>query len=835
MKLEFLLAAPDANLLYVGSYRPGLVVISILLAVFASYAALNVSPRIAQAESHSQRLMWVGVGSLAMGGGVWAMHFIGMLSLSLPCGVAYDPFVTLLSTIPGILASGVALGIIGNRHAGRLSLLIGSVLLGAGIGTMHYMGMSAMRLDGFLRYDPKLFVLSILVAMVLAYLALKVNARTTGARRGRDLFSGSVIMGGAISGMHYTAMSATYFVRGNLSASPAPGLSTDYLAAAVVVVTGLIATLAIAVTAAYRNLEMAHKLKEREEALRETNQKLEMIIQSAPLAIYIRDIKGIVTSWNPAAEKLFGWSAAEILGRPLLTVPKDKAGETEGLRQRVLAGENIVQAEVKRQRKDGSLIDISTTLSALRDSSGEIYGYLAIVADITEKKKSAELIWQQANFDPLTGLPNRRMFLDRLELEVRKAHRTALPVAVMFLDLDRFKDVNDTLGHDMGDVLLKEAAERLASCVRESDTVARLGGDEFGVILGELADPGSVERVAEDILRKLAEPFRLGMETAFVSASIGVTLYPADAVEIDALIRNADQAMYAAKHQGRNSCHYFTQFMQESAQLRMRLANDLRGALAGGQLLLHYQPIVELRSGVIDKAEALIRWQHPLRGLVSPTQFIPIAEDTGLIVDIGDWVFREAARQAGHWRATQHALFQVSVNVSPVQFRSEGNRQASWFEYLRQLGLSGQSIVVEITEGMLLDASATVSEQLLVFRDAGVQVSLDDFGTGYSSLSYLKKFDIDYLKIDQSFVRNLVADSDDMALCEAIIMMAHKLGLKVIAEGVETQPQRDLLAGAGCDYAQGYWFSRPIPASELELLLARQSKADCSMPFDLIG
>jgi len=687
--------------------------------------------------------------------------------------------------------------------------------------------------------------------------------------------------------------------------------------------------------------EMRAEISRRHAELSDINQRLETTIQSTPLAIYSRDLHGLVTSWNPAAEKMFGWSAAEIIGRPLLSVPADKANETENLRGRVLSGESIAQEEVRRQRRDGTLIDISTTLSPLRDSAGKIYGYVAIAADISErkraeeslrlaasvyqvsseammvtgadnriiainpaftrmtgygleevagkysdflrapsedqaffktmwqelkdkgtwqgevwgrrkngeiyptwntingilnddgsvfrwvamisdittKKESEELIWSQANFDNLTGLPNRRMLHDRLEQELKKAHRSGLPMALLFLDLDRFKEINDTLGHDVGDLLLKDAALRIASCVRETDTVARLGGDEFTVILGELEDPSSVERVAQSILRKLSEPFLLGDEKAYVSASIGITLYPEDATAVDTLLKNADQAMYAAKSEGRNRCSYFTPAMQEAAQTRMRLAVDLRTALANGEFMVYYQPIVELATGSMYKAEALIRWQHPQRGLVSPAEFIPIAEDTGLIVDIGEWVFREAARQAGHWRAFHHPEFQISVNKSPVQFHSASSGHAAWSEHLKALDLPGESIVVEITEGLLLDASSTIFDQLLAYRDAGIQVSLDDFGTGYSSLSYLKKFDIDYLKIDQSFVRNLTAHSDDMALCEAIIVMAHKLSIKVIAEGVETEEQRGLLAAAGCDYAQGYLFSRPLPPAQIEPLL----------------
>ena len=443
------------------------------------------------------------------------------------------------------------------------------------------------------------------------------------------------------------------------------------------------------------------------------------------------------------------------------------------------------------------------------------------MSDITARKQAEETIQHQANFDPLTQLPNRRLLRDRMDQGIKMSNRSGLPLALMSIDLDNFKDVNDTLGHDMGDILLKDAAQRLSSCVRGADTVARMGGDEFTVIMGELDDPGSIERVAQGILHKLAQPFQLGNEVAYISASIGITIYPADATGINELLKNSDQAMYAAKHQGRNRFSYFTPAMQEAAQDRMRLANDLRGALADNQLRLHYQPIMELATGVIHKAEALIRWQHPQRGLVSPDKFIRIAEDTGMITDIGNWVFHEAALSAARWRASHLPEFQISINVSPVQFSNEGIGHQAWLAYLHKLGLPGQSIVVEITEGLLLDAGTAVTDQLLAFRDAGIQVSLNDFGTGYSSLSYLKKFDIDYLKIDQSFVRNMTHGSDDLTLCEAIIVMAHKLGLKVIAEGVETEHQRDLLTAAGCDYGQGFLFSKAVPAEEFEALLKR--------------
>ncbi|MBZ0090923.1 MAG: EAL domain-containing protein [Sulfuricellaceae bacterium] len=467
---------------------------------------------------------------------------------------------------------------------------------------------------------------------------------------------------------------------------------------------------------------------------------------------------------------------------------------------------------------------IEIGLSKVKLEAGDMF--IGVARDTTEKKKSEELIWLQANFDSLTGLANRQMFQDRLEQEIKKAHRAGLPLALMVLDLDRFKEVNDTLGHDMGDLLLQEVAQRLSHCVREADTVARLGGDEFTVILGELNEVECVERVALNILQKLSEPFQLGDQTVYLTSSIGITFYPEDASDFDKLLKNADQAMYAAKHQGRNRCSYFAPSMHEAMQTRMHLANDLRcalGSLMDTPFYLAYQPIVEFATGSIHKAEALIRWRHPTRGLVNPVEFIPIAEETEMILDLGNWVFRDAARQVARWRLSHHAAFQVSINVSPVQIHNTSN-DYKWLDYLEQLSVPGHSIVVEITEGLLLDASVSVTEQLQEFQRAGIEVSLDDFGTGYSSLSYLKKFNIDNIKIDQSFVRNLSPDSDDMVLCEAMIAMAHKLGMKVIAEGVETAEQRDLLAAAGCDYGQGYLFSKPLSVEAFESLLDRHYK-----------
>ncbi|MDE1180796.1 EAL domain-containing protein [Paraburkholderia sp.] len=514
-----------------------------------------------------------------------------------------------------------------------------------------------------------------------------------------------------------------------------------------------------------------------------------------------------------------GKRPSEIPGGPNALIYESKISET-------MTSGKSAQFELKSFGHDGKEQCTHIRLTPEIDPSGTVKSVLAVGRDISERMAFEATIWKQANFDALTHLPNRQMFHDRLDQEARISRRSGRRMALMLIDLDRFKEVNDSLGHDTGDVLLIEAARRITSCVRESDTVARLGGDEFTVILPNLDDADSIERIAKQIIETLAEPFQFGADEAFISASVGVTLYPDDARELDVLFKNADQAMYAAKNAGRNRFSYFTPDLQVAAERRLRLTSDLRAALPGNQFQVYYQPIVDLKSGEIYKAEALIRWLHPERGTISPLDFIPLAEDTGLIVPIGDWVFRQAVQQARRWRSRFHPSFQISVNVSPVQIRQDNLVCVQWPDYLAQQGLPGQSVAVEITEGLLLHAESKVTGQLLTFRDAGIRISIDDFGTGYSSLAYLKRFDIDYLKIDRSFVQNLAFDENNQALCEAMVVLAHKLGLRVIAEGVETIEQRDFLIGVGCDFAQGFLYSEPVPPEAFEDVVWPTLEAD---------
>lgn len=564
------------------------------------------------------------------------------------------------------------------------------------------------------------------------------------------------------------------------------------------------------------------ELKNIEASLRESDTNQRALLEAMQDGVFVaQDYRFIFA--NPILPQMLGYQFDEFIGLSFEQVVAPESLHVWNRRFEARTTSNIEPVkhyQVKFLLKNGKSIwlDLHASRVMFRGKSS----VLGILRDISKQKEAEEVIWHQANFDTLTSLPNRRMFRNRLEQEILKSDRTGLSFAMMFLDLDHFKEVNDTMGHETGDHLLKEAATRLKSCVRETDTVARLGGDEFVLLLTEIEDLKSLERIAEDILAMLEQPFEIGMEPLYISASIGITFYPIDAHNFDNLLKNADQAMYAAKAEGRNRFSYFTPSMQAAAQARMRLANDLRHAVKRKEFELVYQPIVKVGTGLILKAEALLRWHHPINGLINPAEFIPVAEETGIINEIGDWVFGKATKQLMIWHKTIHPDFQISINKSPAQFR---NVYSNWVAEVANMGLPATSLVVEITEGLLLDANDNVSNQLLEFKNAGIQVAIDDFGTGYSSLSYLKKYDIEYIKIDKSFVSSLSTSASDLGICEAIILMAHKLDMRVIAEGVETLEQYQLLESAGCDYVQGYYFSKPIDVEAFENLVKDKALA----------
>lgn len=526
---------------------------------------------------------------------------------------------------------------------------------------------------------------------------------------------------------------------------------------------------------------------------------------------------------------LYGFEPGDVEATPQAfdarTHPDDVAQMARDREDHFAGRTPIYRNEHRVLAKDGTWKWVlSRGMVIARDTAGRPLRMVGTHTDITERKQQEALVWQQARVDTLTGLPNRRALRERIEQALAQRATRGEELAVLFVDLDHFKEVNDSLGHDVGDALLVQVAGRLQHCLPtggpETGVVARMGGDEFTVLLRAPQAAPEAQRVGHRVLETLSNAFEVGGERVYVSASIGVSLAPRDGQEIEALFKHADLALYEAKGAGRNRMAMFTPALHEAARRRARLASELREALRLQQLSLVYQPILSLRDLTAPprKAEALLRWQHPQLGEVSPAQFIPIAEASGLIVDIGDWVFRTAARQAQAWRAAGHADFQISINKSPVQFLSERSHRVrpDWVEHLLSLGLAGDGLAVEITEGLLLERDEAVAERLRALRAAGLTISLDDFGTGYSSLSYLQHHDIDTVKIDRSFVAGLEGGGKALALCRAIVTMAHELGMEVVAEGVETEAQMQALQAMGCDWGQGWRFGKGVPAREFE-------------------
>ncbi|MFT3733992.1 MAG: EAL domain-containing protein [Rhodocyclaceae bacterium] len=527
-------------------------------------------------------------------------------------------------------------------------------------------------------------------------------------------------------------------------------------------------------------------------------------------AIMITDAQRRILSVNRAFCELTGFEASDAAGQ----MPQMLAASRFDASQIQLVWNNTErngswQGESMISRYDGSEFPGWQSISAVRDRAGTLTNFVAVFSDITERKASEARIAFLAHHDPLTALPNRTLFQDRLEQALARAERSEQKVALLFLDLDRFKTINDSLGHIAGDRLLRAVAERLSFCVRDTDTVCRQGGDEFLIVLSDLLDAEVPARIAEKILRKLAEPFDLEGHTLGTSFSIGIAVYPDDGRSTDVLMKNADTAMYHAKESGRNTYRFFTEQMNANALERLQIENHLRLALDRGELLLHYQPQVDLTSGEIVGAEALIRWQSDTLGFVPPGRFIPIAEESGLIVPIGRWVLRQACLHARAWQLAGHQSVGVAVNISPLQFRRD-DIVATVREVLRDTGLPAASLELEITESLIMQHAESVLETMQNLKALGVRLSIDDFGTGYSSLSYLKRFAVDRLKIDQSFVRDIAEDPDDAAIVRAIIQMGKSLKLDVVAEGAEARAQVDFLVREGCRTAQGYFFCPPV-------------------------
>ncbi len=573
---------------------------------------------------------------------------------------------------------------------------------------------------------------------------------------------------------------------------------------------------------AYVN-RLKHALASRVADLERTEQNLSMahaLIDASMDGIMVTDEKGTIQSVNPAFSVLTGYSEREALGQNASLISSGKQGPQfyQQMWQQLRRYGNW-QGEIWNRRKSGEIFPEWLTITAIKDQQHKRTLYAGIFSDITERKKSEQIIENLAYYDPLTRLPNRQLLFDRLEVALATAHRDKHGVAVIFIDLDHFKRINDTLGHTAGDQVLCEVARRLQACMREGDTVARIGGDEIILLLTELENTDIVYRIVQRIFEVLEQSVTLDDQELHITASMGCSIYPEDGDNRDALLKNADTAMYRAKQSGRNGFQLYSAEMNEKSMIRLSMENRLHKALANNELFLLYQPKLSLRDNRIMGVEALLRWQDSELGLVPPDEFIPLAEELGLIGDIGAWVLEQACQQCHSWIRQGYPPLQVSVNVSPRQFK----RRQLIGDVEQALALSElepQFLDLEITESCLIEEPDAVAQSLRTLREKGVSISMDDFGTGYSSLSLLKRIPLDHLKIDRSFMDGIPDNFNDVELVSTIILMAHNLGLKVVAEGVETVDQRGYLAKLGCDQVQGYYYSRPLDVEAMTEMLA---------------
>ena len=566
--------------------------------------------------------------------------------------------------------------------------------------------------------------------------------------------------------------------------------------------------------------------KKTAEALQESEERHRIVLESVPDPVAVYDMEGKVTYLNPAFSRVFGWTISESRGRTIDFIPAEKLYEAKLIFEKITHGEIVSGIETYRLTKDGTRVEVSISGAGFFDHYGTLQGSVITIQDITERKKTEEEIKFLAYHDVLTGLPNRKSFYMYLEDKMMQSlsqlgdrRRITSPKwALLFLDLDKFKNVNDTLGHDIGDELLKAVASRLQHCVRRSDHIFRLGGDEFTILLSDLNDDTDVAKVARKIRENIAQPCPIGDYVLHITTSIGISVYPNDGKDVETLVKNADMAMYAAKGE-REGYRFFTEEMNQKALERMKLESSLRTALQDNQFVLYYQPLVGDRNHIIGM-EALLRWYHPELGIISPIKFIPLAEETGAIISIGKWVLHTACQQARQWQEMGYTELYVSVNLSTRQFK-ESDLVETIEQVLDATGLAPECLKLEVTESGIMENQEQAITKMKLLRAKGICFSIDDFGTGYSSLSYLKRFPIDVLKIDRSFVMDSMENKDDQEIIKTIIAMAQTLSIEAVAEGVETKEQQDFLSLNGCHIMQGYYFGHPMPANKFEEILTK--------------
>ncbi|HEY1749441.1 MAG TPA: EAL domain-containing protein [Xanthobacteraceae bacterium] len=775
-----------------GQHDLRLVLLAVIVCFVTCLVAVNLIHRARQTH-HRARLAWIIAAGAASGCGIWATHFIAMLAYEPGVPIAYDLPLTMLSFAVawGLMSAGIALTI---SRANMKSALLGGCVVGLAITLMHFVGMQALQVPGHLTWSPDLVAVAIVFATVFGMAAMETARRTDVAM----MLLAAVTLSAAIILLHFTAMGAIEIVpdptRSVTPFSVSPSVLALYIAGATALV------LAVGFAGSIIDRRIGEKTELLEAALQNMFQGLCMLNGKQEVMVV-----------NDRFLEMFGIAPRQV--RPLMPALElmDAAEQSVPFGAETLLNMRRWWIRLMREKKSGKAI--------FQRTDGRIYsvshrhmpamdGWVDTFEDITERRNAEEKIAHMARHDTLTGLPNRMHFRERFDKAVAAIDRTGA-FAVLCLDLDNFKIVNDTLGHQAGDALLQIAAKRIQTALRKNDLAARIGGDEFAILQLTNDQPSAAIALASRLVEIMQEPIVIGDQEVPVGVSVGIAQAPADGSDADTLLKNADLALYRSKADGRGTYCLFTPQMHVTMQARRVLELDLRSSLSADAFELFYQPIVNIANNKVTSFEALLRWHHPQRGLLSPAEFIPLAEKTGLIVPLGEWVLREACSQAAKWPDDVH----VAVNLSPAQLKS-ANFLGSVLIALSSAQLSPKRLELEITESVLLQDSAAATATLRQLRELGVKISMDDFGTGYSSLSYLRKFPFDKIKIDQSFIRDLANGGDSLAIVHAVTGLGNSLGISTIAEGVETAEQLDRLKEAGCTEAQGYFFGAPKPLNE---------------------
>ena len=835
-------------------WNSSLVALSLLVAVIGSFAALGHASRMRHTQGKST-IVWMFVGGITLGIAIWSTYFIGMLAFYLPIPVGYNLSLTLLSAVPPIAAALLSFYSVRASVLSSKRILVVSLIMATAIGTMHFTGMAALKLSPKVECNATTYALSILIAIFTSWFALLLMYRRDEIKLPEyiRLSLGALVMGFAISSIHYASMLGMTINPASISTAGAAQIDSEMIAITIFLVSliwfisGILAAfldrrIAHQNTQALLSLQQAHDVLEKSAKelavsmmndLRESEKKMRSVVEGALDCIVMMDDKGNIVDFNPAAELTFGYKRNDVIGKNLtrLIIPAASRQEhMESFIQFSKTGESTIlgkRIELTAVRADGNEFPVELAITAFDWTGSRMM--VGFIRDITDRKHAELEINDLAFYDPLTKLPNRRLLRERLEATLLAERQLQNFSAILFIDLDNFKILNDTRGHDVGDLLLIEVSARLKSCVREEDTVARLGGDEFVVILEYLSDnieqaTVQAELVGEKIRKELGRFYLIKDFDHYSTPSIGINMFHNEEMSVDELLRRADTAMYQAKQAGRNAVKFFDPAMQAALEARAKLEDDLRFALESDQLKLLLQMQVNESNQIIG-VEALIRWEHPEQGLIFPSEFVPFAEESLLILPIGQWVLENACAQLIEWQSSPLTQdLNIAINVSARQFR-----QVDFVEQIRstlaKFDILPSKLKLELTESLVFDNIADSIKKMRELRAIGIQFAMDDFGTGYASLIYLKSLPLSQIKIDRSFVRDIAIDRDDEIIVQTIISMAHNLALDVIAEGVETIEQLEFLRKSGCKAFQGHLFGKPISQSEFNQLI-NQSTID---------